>query len=101
LRVAGNAGEDLVGRFDPKERLGSFVVGGDEFADGGLQFADAAVNAAADLLVGEFGKPALDQIDPGPIGGRVVDMEAWTLRKPPPDEWRLVRSSSLISGTVH
>src|SRR2546425_4272946 len=90
LRVASDAGEDLVGGFGPKERLGGFVVGGDEFADGGLQFADTAVNPAADLLVGEFGKPPLDQVDPGPVGGRVVDMEAWTLRKPPPDEGRLV-----------
>ena len=90
MRVASDAGEDLVGGFGPNERLGGFVVGGDEFADGGLQFADTAVNPAADLLVGEFGKPPLDQVDPGPVGGRVVDMEAWTLRKPPPDEGRLV-----------
>ena len=60
LRVASDAGEDLVGGFGPNERLGGFVVGGDEFADGGLQFADTAVNPAADLLVGEFGKPPLD-----------------------------------------
>src|SRR2546425_13163928 len=86
LRVASDASEDLVGGFGPNERLGGFVVGGDEFADGGLQFADTAVNPAAGLIVGEFVKPPLDPVDPGPGGGRGVEMGAWRLRKPPPDE---------------
>ena len=69
MRVASDAGEDLVGGFGPNERLGGFVVGGDEFADGNLQFADTAVNPAADLLVGEFGKPPPDE---GRLVGPIV-----------------------------
>ena len=44
--------------------------------DGVLQFAGAAMNAAAQLPFGEQRKPALDQVEPGAGGGSEVQMEA-------------------------
>ena len=41
-----------------------------------LQLAGAPVGPAPDLLLGEHREPALDLIDPGAVGGGVVDMEA-------------------------
>src|SRR5689334_8304954 len=48
----------------------------DVLADGGLQFFEATENASANAFVGDLGEPALDQVDPGAISGREVDMEA-------------------------
>ena len=58
-------------------------------ADSGFQFLDAAKCAAANPLVGEFGE-SLDQVDPGAVGGREVDMEPWPLGEPLPDDRRFV-----------
>src|SRR5712692_7862766 len=60
------------------------------FADGGFQILHAAKHAAANPLVGEFGEPSLDQVDPGAIGRREVDMEPWALGEPLPDDRRFV-----------
>ena len=47
MRVASDAGEDLVGGFGPNERLGGFVVGGDEFAVSHMKWSNFAKNASA------------------------------------------------------
>jgi hypothetical protein len=50
----------------------------DELVDFGDQFFDAFERSAADGLLGDESKPALDLIEPGGISGREVDMEAWS-----------------------
>jgi hypothetical protein len=57
-------------------------VGVDEGADVVLQLLGGPVDAAADLLVGEQGKEALDLIDPGRPGRREVDAPARALGQP-------------------
>jgi len=49
---------------------------GDKVADGRFQLGDTPVDAAAELLVGEFGKPPLHEIEPRPVGRGEMDMEA-------------------------
>ena len=48
------------------------------------------MDAAADLLFGESGEPALDEVDPRGAGGRDYDVEARTLQQPPLDARGLV-----------
>ena len=48
--------------------LGSALCLVDEGGDGGVQGGDAAMDAAADLLVGEQGEEALDLVEPGGAG---------------------------------
>ena len=48
----------------------------DEFANGRLELANTAVHAAAQRLVRQLREPALRQIQPRPIGGCEVDVEA-------------------------
>ncbi len=52
------------------------------------------MDTAADLLVSQLGKPALDQVQPGATGWREVKMEAWMTNQPALDGW------SLVSGVV-
>src|SRR5260370_20628876 len=61
-------------------------------ANGVLQLQRAAMNAAPDLLLGQFGKPALDQIQPGSRSGSEVQVEAGTFGQPAADPLRLVRA---------
>jgi hypothetical protein len=60
LRVASNAGEDLVSGFGPDKRLGMFVVDVDELADRRFEILYAAKHATPDPFVVEFGEPALN-----------------------------------------
>jgi hypothetical protein len=50
----------------------------------------AAVNAATNLLVGEYARPALDEIDPGCARRCEVQMEARSLQEPSLDGRRFV-----------
>src|SRR5437016_11326271 len=64
LSKTRDAREDLVGSLGPDERFGIGVMSVDERADGGLKLGDAAMHTAADLLVRQFGEPALHQVQP-------------------------------------
>ena len=64
----------------------------DEVANGILQLQGAAMNAAPDLLFGQLGKPALDQIQPGSRSGGEVQVEAGMFGKPAADQLRFVRA---------
>jgi hypothetical protein len=92
LGIAGDAGEDLICGSGPDERLGMFVVHGDKFADRRFEILHTAKHVTANSFVGEFGKPALDQVDPGPVGGREVNMKVGALGEPVPDERRVMRA---------
>jgi hypothetical protein len=60
-----DAGQNVVSRFGPEERLGVGVDGLDVGFDGSLQFDGRAMDAAADLSFGELGEEALDVVDSG------------------------------------
>ena len=62
---------------DPDERLRIGIVVGQVQADGILQCTRAAVAATPKLLFGQGGEPALDLVDPGRVGRREVQVEAW------------------------
>lgn len=70
------------GALGPDEGRGFRMMRSDEPTNGGLQLGDAAVHPAPELFVGELGEPALDEIQPRPVGRRKVDMNA---RPAPPD----------------
>ena len=63
-----------------------------EFANRRLQLCDAAVNSSAQLFVGQLGKPALDEIQPGPVGRCEVHVEARALRQPVANQRRFMRT---------
>ena len=100
MSVASNAGQDLVGGLDPNEGSGIFVVDFDKFADRGFQILHAAKHATSNWFVGQFRKPAFDQVDPGTVGGREVNVEAWALGKPLANHRRFV-SGVVIGDEVH
>jgi hypothetical protein len=58
------------------------VVEFEVVADGVLQFAGAAMDAAAQLLFGEAREPALGQIEPGSTRRREVEMKARMTQQP-------------------
>ena len=51
------------------------MMRGDELANRRLQLRDAAVDAAPQLFVREFGEPALHEVQPRPVGRREVDVK--------------------------
>ena len=48
---------------------------GEEAVDGGLEIDDAFEDAVLELLPGQFGKQALDGVEPGGRGRGEVEME--------------------------
>src|SRR5262249_58357240 len=52
----------------------------------------AAMQPAADLLGRQLGEPPLDEVQPRPIRGREVHVEAWPLGEPALNQGRLVRA---------
>ena len=57
----------------------------DVLPDSAFQFFDAAEDTTANALVGDLGKPAFHQIQPGAVSGREMDMETGPFGKPVPD----------------
>src|SRR5678816_3333832 len=70
-----DAGQDLIGRLGPPERLRAFIRDVDVATNGCLQFPGAAMDATPKLFLGEGGEPALYEVHPGAAGRREVDME--------------------------
>jgi len=62
----------LVSGFGTDEGFWMTVVEFEVVADGILQFAGAAMDAAAQLFFGEACEPALHQVEPRGAGGREV-----------------------------
>ena len=50
--------------------------------DSGDEVFDAPETASANRLLGDESEPAFDLIEPGRVGGSVVDLEAWPLCQP-------------------
>src|SRR5712692_5161191 len=72
---SGRRWQEFHGGFGPNEGLGMVISGFDIAADGVLQFAGGAMNTPPDLLFGQGGEPALDQVQPRGAGRREVHME--------------------------
>lgn len=64
LAEALYGGEDFVCGFDPFIGPWVVVVGFDEGGNVGLQLGGGAVDAASQLLTGQFCEPSFDLIDP-------------------------------------
>src|SRR6266446_9892255 len=75
----------------PDKRLGSIVVSGDELLDGCDQIGNTREDSATDALVGQFTKPAFDEVEPGRRGRGEVQVEARMLGQPGLDLRMLVR----------
>ena len=56
LTETGDAGQDRLSRLGPNLRLRVQLVDAKVVTDGGLEFASASVDAAADLLLSQFGE---------------------------------------------
>jgi len=80
--VACDRLEDGISGFGPYEGLWVIVVGFDECRNVGLEIADAAMDAALDLLVGEESKPAFYLIEPGGAGRGEVEVIARVAGEP-------------------
>ena len=68
-------------------------MGIDVGVDSGFQFDGRSMDAAADLVIREQAKKALDLIDPGCRGGREVDVPTRPFGEPVANELGLVGSS--------
>ena len=78
-----NGGQDVVGGFDPPEGLWDSVALIEEGVDGGLQFRDAAMHAAPDLLFGQQGQclnPYVPRARPGLRRRRYPTAVVWISR---------------------
>jgi hypothetical protein len=54
----------------------------DEVVDSGDQVSDASEATSTDRLLGDESEPTLHLIEPGRVGGSVVDLEAGTFCNP-------------------
>src|SRR5262245_61482805 len=90
LTKSGDLGEDFIGSFSPDEGLGGPVADGQILTNGRFQGAGTAMRAALDLLFGQRGKPALDQVQPRGARRREMHMKARVTREPASDPRRLV-----------
>ena len=88
--------EDGLGGGGPDERTAVVVVVLDEGVDLVSQLRDRREGSAADGLLGDDAEPALHLVQPGGVGGRVVDVVAPAPRQPPPD----LGVGTTVSGTL-
>ena len=91
LTKSRHTGENVVGRFRPDEGRRRGVREREIVAGRRLEGAGAAVRPTLDLFVGQQGKPALDEIEPGGAGRRKVQVKPDVAGEPAADARRLVR----------
>ncbi len=77
-----DGGLDVVGGFGPAQWRWIGIDGVDIAEDGGFEVLGGSVNAAAQLLFGEEGEEALDLVEPGGRGRRVMDLPAGMAGEP-------------------
>ena len=90
----------MISGFGPDEGFGVLVVMLDEVADGVLQLLRAAVDSAPNLFFGQFGEPALHQIQPGGRRGCEVQVDARTLGQPAANELGFV-GAIVVQNTMN
>lgn len=86
--------KDRICRCGPCEGTAVAVVVLDEVVDSCDQVSDASEATSTDRLLGDKSEPTLHLIEPGRVGGSVVDLEAGTFCKPESDP------GMLVSGVV-
>src|SRR5436190_14779539 len=74
--------QDEVCGSSPHEGLGLLVVSLDVVLDGLSESRDAQEVAAADALLGDLGKEALDLIEPGTVSGNEMSVPTWMAGQP-------------------
>ena len=79
---APDGGDDFVWIGGPHERFGVIVGFPEEAVDGGLEVDDRAEHTAFEAALAEFGEEALDGVEPGGRGRRVVEDETRMPRQP-------------------
>ena len=92
LNYAIDRSDDFVGGLCPAKRLRLLVVNFQVGADRLLQGDDGAVGASSQLVFGQAGEEAFDQIEPRTVGRREMAVKARVAEKPLPDPGRLVRA---------
>lgn len=83
--------EDLVGRFRPFERLGTFVLSVEIVLYRVAELSDARVRASSQSVFGEQAEKALDKVEPRSVCRCEVKMESRPFGEPAFDRRRLVR----------
>jgi hypothetical protein len=73
LRKSRDARKNLVGGVRPYEGFRVRVMCVDELPNGSLKLGDAVVSTTAQLLIGQLGEPALDEIQPRTVRRREVN----------------------------
>lgn len=93
-------GEDRFGSGGPHERVRREIVVLGVAFDAPDQVRHALEGAATDSLLGDQSEPALDLIEPGGVGGRVVHVIARTAREPGAHLGMLVRAV-VVTDQMH
>ena len=91
LFALGRLFEDVRGRGGPDEGFGFGIVLLEIGFNCGLEFGDAAEDAAASGVAGDQAEEALDQINPGGRGWREVEVKAGVALEPSFDLGMLMR----------
>ncbi len=95
-----DVGQDRVCRLRPNKGFGMFVTGIEKFPNGSFQLPHTGMGAAPNLPLGEQAKPALNQVEPGRVGGREVQVIAGAAGEPAADGWSLV-GRVVVQHQVH
>ena len=85
LAAAFDLAENAFNACGPGVRDGVLVPGDEELFDGSVQFLDTAEYASLDCLLLEFGKPALNEVEPARAGRDEMQRETRALAKPGAD----------------
>lgn len=80
--VAGQALEDLLGAFGPHEWTRVLVPGGGPSGDVSVSSLTLRCAERLSFFGAERGEPSLDQIHPGPIGRRELEVEPTVAQQP-------------------
>src|SRR5712692_4634074 len=97
---SGRRWQEFHRRFWSKRRVGDGGQWFDIAVDGILQFAGGAMNTPPDLLLGQGGEPALDQVQPRGAGRREVHMEPRMTSQPAMNQGRFV-SAIVVQNQVN
>src|SRR5436190_8976261 len=83
--------EDFVGRLGPVEGRALLVMRGDICKDGLTQLRHAGVRSAAQGFLGKQAKESLDEVEPGRVGWREMQVKAEMAKQPPMHDRRAMR----------
>ena len=96
MAATGEFSDDRIHSGSPHEWFGILVPSGQKFIDSGNKIVDAEERIAANALIGQFSKPALNQIEPTATSGHVMNDIARMLFEP-----RFHRGMPMSSVVVH